>query len=75
MTQLVPNPNWREKFNIPNNFGKDPLGVREFYKDKTILITGCTGYVGKIILEKLIRCTEFKRIYVMIRNRAGSTLQ
>jgi len=51
------------------------LNVKEFYKDKIILITGCTGFIGKIILEKLIRtCSDFKTIYVMIRKRQGTTL-
>lgn len=52
-----------------------PLDVVEFYRDKVILVTGCTGFVGKIMLEKLLRSTDFKRVYVMIRNRQGSTLK
>jgi len=52
------------------------LNVKEFYKGKTILISGCTGFLGKIILEKLIRtCSDFKTIYVMIRKKQGTTLE
>jgi alcohol-forming fatty acyl-CoA reductase len=44
-----------------------------FYKDKTILMTGCTGFVGKVVLEKFIRCIpEFKRIYVLVRPKRGT---
>ena len=51
------------------------LNVKEFYKGKTILISGCTGFLGKIILEKLIRtCSDFKTIYVMILKKQGTTL-
>ena len=48
------------------------LKVKEFYKDKTILITGCTGFIGKVILEKLLRtCGDCKKIYVLIRAKRG----
>ena len=35
-----------QAFRLPNN----SLNIREFYKNKTILLTGCTGFVGKVIL-------------------------
>jgi len=55
--------------------GKDIVSIREFYRGKTLLITGCTGYIGKMMLEKLIRsCPDFERIYVMIRQKKGVTL-
>lgn len=51
------------------------LNVKEFYKGKTILISGCTGFLGKIILEKIIRTVpDFKTIYVLIRRKQGVTL-
>lgn len=43
------------------------MNIREFYKGKTILLTGTTGFVGKVILEKILRELEIKRIYVMMR--------
>ena len=49
--------------------------MRAFYKDKVILISGCTGYLGKIILEKVLRsCSDFKKVYVLIRNKKGITV-
>ena len=56
--------------------GKDRIGIRDFYADKVLLITGCTGFIGKVMLEKLIRsCPDIKRIYVIIRQREGVTLE
>jgi FlaA1/EpsC-like NDP-sugar epimerase len=50
--------------------GKDILGVRDYYNGKAILMTGGTGYIGKIIIEKMIRCLpQIKRIYVMVRSK------
>lgn len=47
--------------------------IREFYKDKTILMTGCTGFVGKVVLEKFIRSIgNFKKIYVLVRPKRGT---
>nr|XP_033205679.1 fatty acyl-CoA reductase wat-like [Bombus vancouverensis nearcticus] len=44
--------------------------IRRFYAGKQILLTGCTGYLGTIILEKILRtCTEISKIYVMIREK------
>lgn len=50
--------------------------VKSYYTDKTILITGCTGYLAKIVLEKIIRtCSDFKKIYVLMRVKQGVTLE
>jgi len=44
------------------------MSVRNFYKDKVIFLTGTTGFIGKVVLEKILRsCPDFKRIYVMVR--------
>ena len=43
---------------------------------KTILITGTTGFVGKVVLEKIIRAVPtFKKIFVMIRAKKNMTLE
>jgi fatty acyl-CoA reductase len=51
------------------------MEIREFYKGKTILLSGTTGFVGKVILEKILRSLAYvKRIYVMIRPKKTVTL-
>jgi len=45
--------------------------IQKFYQDKTVFITGGTGFIGKIIIEKLLRCTEVKKIYMLIREKKG----
>lgn len=49
--------------------------IVEFYKDKTILMTGFTGFLGQIITERLLRCCEVKLIYVLIRSKKGKSWQ
>ncbi|KAK9501910.1 hypothetical protein O3M35_012545 [Rhynocoris fuscipes] len=42
--------------------------IREWLNGKSILITGGTGFMGKVLLEKLLRsCPGIKKIYVCCR--------
>ena len=39
-----------------------------FYKDATLFVTGMTGFVGKVVVWKLLAdLRDIKRIYVLIR--------
>jgi fatty acyl-CoA reductase len=50
--------------------------MQAYYKEKTIFITGTTGFVGKVVLEKILRSLpEFKRMYIMVRSKKGVTDQ
>ena len=42
--------------------------VSQFYSEKCIFITGATGFMGKVLLNKLLRsCPMLESIYVLIR--------
>ena len=42
--------------------------VAEFYRDRKVLITGATGFMGKVLVEKLLRsCPEVATLYVLLR--------
>lgn len=44
--------------------------VQRFYQDEVIFITGATGFLGKVLLQKLLRsCPGIERIYLLIRPR------
>lgn len=50
--------------------------IAQFYKDSTVFLTGATGFLGKMCLEKLLRdCNELKKIYVMVRPKKGKDIQ
>ncbi|XP_074578397.1 fatty acyl-CoA reductase 3-like isoform X2 [Curcuma longa] len=59
----------------------DSTRILEFLKGKSILITGSTGFLAKIFVEKLLRVQpEVKRLFLLIRaadamSTAGQRLQ
>ena len=47
--------------------------ITEFYQDKTILLTGSTGFLGKVVLEKILRSLPLvKCIYLAITPKVSS---
>jgi fatty acyl-CoA reductase len=37
----------------------------------TVLITGASGFVGGMVLEQLLRCTDVAVVYVLLRAKQG----
>lgn len=49
--------------------------IEAFYDNTTILVTGATGFVGKGILEKLMRvCPSVAAIFILIRPKKNQTM-
>lgn len=47
-------------------------GLPEWYAGRSLLVTGATGFMGKVLLEKLLRaCPDIKRIYILCRAKRG----
>ncbi|XP_063710096.1 putative fatty acyl-CoA reductase CG5065 [Culicoides brevitarsis] len=55
------------------NLGKQ-ISIPEWYADKNIFISGATGFLGKILVEKLLRdCPDLCALYLMVRAKRGQT--
>ncbi|KAF6210890.1 hypothetical protein GE061_014002 [Apolygus lucorum] len=55
-----------------NNRGAAESGVQRFYDGANILVTGATGFVGKALVEKLLRsCPGIETIFLLIRTKKG----
>lgn len=52
------------------------MSIAEFYTGKTIFLTGGTGFIGKVFIEKLLRsCPDVKHIYCLVRPKKGRAAQ
>jgi alcohol-forming fatty acyl-CoA reductase len=48
--------------------------IRNFYSGKTIFITGGSGFMGKVLIEKLLySCSDLNQIFVLIREKRGKS--
>ncbi|CAL5081925.1 unnamed protein product [Urochloa decumbens] len=46
----------------------EPAGVTERLLNKTVLITGATGFIAKLLVEKILRLQpQVKRLYLLVR--------
>uniref|UniRef100_A0A182NNF0 Fatty acyl-CoA reductase n=1 Tax=Anopheles dirus TaxID=7168 RepID=A0A182NNF0_9DIPT len=50
--------------------------VTEFYANTDVFITGGTGFLGKVLIEKLLRsCPDIGRIFVLMRSKRGKSIE
>ena len=53
-----------------------PLSIRKAFADKSILLIGSTGFLGKVWLTMLLsQVPSIKKIYVLVRGKGGQTGQ
>lgn len=50
--------------------------IQKFYDNVVIFITGSTGFLGQLLVEKLLRsCPNISAIYILVRNKKGKDIQ
>lgn len=48
------------------------MGIPEWYSGQKIFITGSTGFMGKVLVEKLLRdCKDVDTFYLLVRSKRG----
>nr|AGP26039.1 fatty acyl reductase [Agrotis segetum]AID66648.1 fatty acyl reductase [Agrotis segetum] len=53
----------------------EKLSVPEFYAGKSIFVTGGTGFLGKVFIEKLLYCCpDIDKIYMLIREKKNLSI-
>lgn len=45
--------------------------IAESFRDGTVFVTGSTGFLGKILTEKLLRSCSIKKIALLVRSKKG----
>ncbi|KAF7990401.1 hypothetical protein HCN44_000206 [Aphidius gifuensis] len=54
-----------------NNQILEETTIQKFYTGQSIFITGGTGFLGKALVEKLLRSCDVSKIYLLIRSKKG----
>jgi FlaA1/EpsC-like NDP-sugar epimerase len=53
-----------------------PCSIDAFFAETVIFLTGATGFLGKVLLEKLLRsCPRVGTIFILIRPKSNQSLQ
>lgn len=46
--------------------------IAEWFRNQVIFVTGSTGFVGKVLVEKLLRdCQDIEKCYILMRTKRG----
>lgn len=46
--------------------------IANWFRDQVLFITGSTGFMGKVLVEKLLRdCPDIKTCYLLMRTKRG----
>lgn len=71
----------KEEFEYDENcniedFRRNPLittrSIKEFFDGSNVFVTGSTGFLGKVLIEKLLRsCDGINKIYIILRPKRG----
>ncbi|XP_032686177.1 putative fatty acyl-CoA reductase CG5065 isoform X2 [Odontomachus brunneus] len=57
-----------------NNIKIQETPIQIFYANQSIFITGGTGFLGKVLIEKLLRsCPDISKVYMMIRSKKNNS--
>ncbi|KAL4660310.1 fatty acyl-CoA reductase 1-like, partial [Arapaima gigas] len=50
--------------------------IADYYAGKNVLITGATGFMGKVLVEKLLHsCPDVRALYILVRPKANQSMQ
>ncbi|XP_073817827.1 fatty acyl-CoA reductase wat-like [Musca autumnalis] len=58
--------------NMQNNTLEMDTKIQNFFRNKKVFVTGGTGFLGKVFIEKLLRTTDVQHVYVLARAKRGT---
>ncbi|XP_047097438.1 putative fatty acyl-CoA reductase CG5065 isoform X1 [Schistocerca piceifrons] len=58
------------------NMSEAAGAIPDFFRGRHLLVTGATGFMGKVLVEKLLRsCPEISTIYLLMRPKRGTDVR
>ncbi|XP_046975720.1 putative fatty acyl-CoA reductase CG5065 [Vanessa cardui] len=48
--------------------------VQKFYDDAVVFVTGGSGFIGKQLIEKLMRSANIRKLYILVRPKKGKSV-
>ena len=57
-----------------DNTGTGRLVDSSSFQNETFFITGCSGFLGKVVLEKILRSFSCRQVYVLLREKKGKSI-
>ncbi|KAF5285228.1 hypothetical protein FQR65_LT13343 [Abscondita terminalis] len=50
--------------------------IKKFYENRSVFVTGATGFIGKVLIEKLLRSFPgLDKVYILVREKRGKTAE
>lgn len=50
--------------------------ISDFYQGKNLLVTGGSGFLGKILIEKILRtCNQVNKVYMLVRPKKNRSIE
>lgn len=50
--------------------------IPDYYKGRSIFITGASGLMGKVLIERLLYyCCDLDKIYILVRPKRGKSVE
>lgn len=60
---------------MEQNYDPSKPSISEFFAGRDVFITGGTGFMGKVLIEKLLRsCSKLSNIFLLIREKKQKTI-
>ncbi|KAF5291779.1 hypothetical protein FQA39_LY14267 [Lamprigera yunnana] len=48
--------------------------IQKFFENKTVCVTGATGFLGKLLVEKILRTCDIKKMYITMRPKKNKRI-
>lgn len=60
---------------MDGNINDPAKSIASFYVGQSIFLTGATGFIGKVYMEKILRsCPDVREMFILMRSKKGLSI-